>query len=56
MMIDSRAIATEMERLREMHDEGEISDRDFDRQYGALARQLLGEEEYQRLQNLRHGR
>lgn len=44
---DLGAVALRMERLREMHDEGEIGAREFKREYGALSRQLLGDKEYE---------
>lgn len=43
-------LASQMERLREMIDEGEIEEREGDRQYGQMARRLVGDVEYNRAQ------
>lgn len=39
-----RLLVGQMEQLREMHGEGEINDREFERQYGAMTRALVGDE------------
>jgi hypothetical protein len=45
-----------MERLREMIDEGDVDERDGDRQYGQMARRLIGDVEYARLRKARRER
>jgi len=39
-------IVRRMEHLRELVDEGEITQAAFNREYGALTRQLIGDKEY----------
>lgn len=43
-------LVSQMERLREMIDEGEVDVREGDRQYGQMARRLIGDVEYMRAQ------
>ena len=46
---NARRVAGEMELLREDYAEGQVTPREFNRKYGALARQLLGDREYEHL-------
>jgi len=49
-LADEKArIAQQMENLREMLEDGEISPLEFKRQNGPLARRLLGDREYEHL-------